>query len=302
MAKKVENDTVAFVRSVAAARGRNADWAEKAVRESVSVVADEAVKLRVADLVASDLPSALAAADGRKVKTGAGERVFRGKGAVLVPLEPTVRQRLLMLIANPNVVAMLMLLGTLGIAIEFYHPGGILPGAMGAFFLFVAFLGMRIIPVNVGAVVLILAGVGLLVAEGYVAAHGLAGLGGAVCIILGTLFFIDKASPDYHFDPGALTLSPWVVWPTPIALAGIMGFLAWKVAAARRLPLQLGTAGLVGSEGHALGDVGPEGGEVFVHGEYWRARSGAPIPQGARVRVVGVDGLTVTVVAAGEKG
>jgi membrane-bound serine protease (ClpP class) len=302
MAKKVENDTAAFVRSVAAARGRDADWAEKAVRESVSVVADQAVKLHVVDFVAKDLPEALALADGRKVKTGVGERTFRGKGAVLVPFEPTVRQRLLMLIASPNVLALLMLLGTLGIAIEFYHPGGIVPGAVGAFCLLLAFLGMRVIPVNAGAVILILAGVGLLVAEAYVTAHGIAGIGGAACIVVGTLFFIDKGSPDYNFDPGAFTLSPWIVWPTPIALAGILGFMGWKVAGARRLPLQLGAPALLGSEGNALTDVGPEGGEAFVHGEYWKARSAGPIPKGARLRVTAVDGLTVIVVAVGEKG
>jgi membrane-bound serine protease (ClpP class) len=302
MAKKVENDTVAFVRSVAAARGRDADWAEKAVRESVSVVADQAVKLHVVDFIAKDLSEALALADGKKVKTGAGDRIFRGKGAVLVPLEPTVRQRLLMLLASPNILAILTLLGTLGIAIEFYHPGGIFPGAIGAFCLLLAFLGMRVIPVNVGAVILILAGVGLLVAEAYVTAHGLAGIGGAACIVIGTLFFIDRASPDYQFDPGALTLSPWIVWPTPIALAAILGFMAWKVAGARRLPLQLGAPALLGSEGNALTDVGPEGGEAFVHGEYWKARSAGPIPKGARLRVTAVEGLTVIVVAVGEKG
>ncbi len=302
MAKKVENDTAAFARTIADARGRNADWAEKAVRESVSVVADEAVRLRVVDLTARDLGEALELADGRKVKTGAGEKVLRGKGAVLVPLEKTVRQQLLSLIANPNVLALLMLLGTLGIAIEFYHPGGILPGAAGALLLFLGFLGMRVIPVNVGAVVLILVGVALLVAEGYVATHGVAGLGGAACVVIGTLFFIDRSSPDYQFAPGALSISPWIVWPTPLALAVLLGFMAWKIAGARRAPLQLGAAGLVGVEGEALSDVGPAGGEAFVHGEYWQARSAAPIPKGVRVRVTGVEGLTVTVVAAGEKG
>jgi membrane-bound serine protease (ClpP class) len=254
----------------------------------------------VVDFTARDLPEALAAADGRKVRTGSGERVFRGKGAVLVPLEKTVRQQVLSLIANPNVLALLMLLGTLGIAIEFYHPGGIVPGAIGALLLFLGFLGMRVIPVNVGAVVLILVGVALLVAEGYVSAHGVAGIGGAACIVIGTLFFVDKASPDYRFAPGALALSPWVVWPTPLALALLLGFMAWKIAGARRRPLQLGAAALVGTEGHALSDVGPAAGEAFVHGEYWQARSVAPIPKGARVRVTGVEGLTVTVVAAGE--
>jgi membrane-bound serine protease (ClpP class) len=302
MAKKVENDTAAFARSIAEANGRNADWAEKAVRESVSVTAGEAVRLRVVDLTADDLAQALARADGRKIKTASGERAFRGRDAVLVPYEKTVRQQVLSFLSDPNVVALLMLVGTLGIAVEFYHPGAIVPGALGAFCLFLAFVAMRIIPVNVGAVLLILAGMGLLVAEAYVTAHGAAGLGGAACIVIGTLFFIDKSSPDYQFDPGALTLSPWVVWPTPIVLALLLGFMAFKVAGARRGPLQLGAPALVGAEGQALSDVGVAAGEVFVHGEYWQARSASRIPAGARVRVTAVDGLTTTVVAADEKG
>ncbi len=120
--------------------------------------------------------------------------------------------------------------------------------------------------------------------------------------MIGTLFFIDRSSPDYRFDPGALSLSPWVVWPTPVALALVLGFMAWKIAGSRRTPLQLGVGGLLGAEGHALSDVGPKGGEVFVHGEYWQARSDGEIPRGARVRVAAVDGLTVIVVAVPEKG
>jgi membrane-bound serine protease (ClpP class) len=176
----------------------------------------------------------------------------------------------------------------------------IFPGAVGAFCLLLAFLAMRVIPVNVGAVILLLAGVGLLVAEGYVTAHGIAGAGGAICIILGTAFFIDRGSPDYQFDPGTFTVSPWIVWPTPVVLAGVLGFMGWKVARSRRTPLQLGVAGLVGAEGVALDDVGPSAGEVFVHGEYWSARSAAPIPKGARVTVAAVDGLVLTVVPAPE--
>ena len=297
MAKKVENDTAAFARSIAAAKGRNADWAEKAVRESVSITADEAVRLHVVDFTAPSLAAAIDAASGRKVKTSAGERVLATKGAVLEPYEKTVRQKALSFLADPNVVAILTLVGTLAIAIELYHPGAIAPGVVGGFCLFLAFMGMRVIPVNVGAVVLLLAGVGLLVAEAYITTHGLAGVAGAACIVVGTLFFIDRSSPDYQFSPGALSISPWIVWPTPIAVALALGFMAYKVAAARRGPLQLGAPGLVGTAGEALSEVGPAGGEVFVHGEYWHARSGVPIPKGARVRVVAVDGLTVTVVA-----
>jgi len=296
LAKKIENDTAAYARSIAKERGRNQDWAQKAVLESVSITSDEALKQHVVDLVAPDLRSVLEQADGRTIRPG-DWRTFRGKDAALVPYEPTVRQRFLSFLADPNVVALLMLLGMLGIGIEFYHPGLIFPGAVGGFCLLLAFLAMRVIPVNVGAVVLIIVGVGLLVAEGYVTAHGLAGVGGAVCIVVGTLFFIDRASPDYRFDPGAFTISPWIVWPTPIALAVMLGFMAWKIAGARRAPLRLGAPALVGSRGEALSEIGPEGGEAFVHGEYWRARSAAPIPRGARVRVTAVNGLVVSVVA-----
>jgi membrane-bound serine protease (ClpP class) len=300
MAQKVVNDTVAFVRSVAKERGRNGDWAEKAVRESVSVTAEDAVKLKVVDLLASDLRAALDGADGRAVKAGGATRIVRTRDAAVIPSEPTVRQRLLSFLADPNVVALLMLLGTLGIGIEFYHPGMIFPGAAGAFCLLLAFLAMRVIPVNVGAVLLLLAGVGLLVAEGYVTAHGIAGVGGAICIVLGTAFFIDRSSPDYQFDPGAFTVSPWIVWPTPVVLAAVLGFMGWKVARSRKVPLQIGAAALVGAEGIALDEVGPAAGQVFVHGEYWQARSATPVAKGSRVTVAAVDGLTLTVAPAAE--
>jgi membrane-bound serine protease (ClpP class) len=297
MAKKVENDTAAFARSIAKLRGRNQDWAEKAVRESVSVTADEAAKLKVIDFVSPDLPALLDAADGRAVEIGGRRVVFRGKGARLEPLEMTVRQKTLGFLANPNVAALLMLIGTLGIALELYHPGSLVPGIAGALCLFLAFLAMRVIPVNEGAVLLLLAGVGLLVAEAYITTHGIAGAAGAVCILVGTLLFIDKSSPDYRFDPGAFTLSPVVVWPTPLALTALLAFVAWKIASSRRGRLVLGPQGLEHETGQALSDVGPEGGEVFIHGEYWRARAGERIPRGARVRVAAVNGLVLTVVA-----
>ena len=300
MAKKVENDTAAFARTVAEARGRNVAWAEKAVRESVSVTSAEALKQKVVDLVADSVEELLTKADGRVVRqTTSGKRTLAVAGAVIVPFEKTVRQRLLSFLADPNVVALLMLLGTLGIAIEFYHPGLVFPGATGALALFLAFLGMRVIPVNVGAVLLVLAGVALLVAEAYVTTHGVAGAGGVLCIVIGTLFFVDQASPDYRFDPGALAISPWVIWPTPIAMGAVLLLLAWKVAAVRRRPQTIGAHALVGARAEALSPIGPEAGEVFLHGEYWQARSAGPIPVRTKVRVTAVDGLVVTVVADG---
>jgi membrane-bound serine protease (ClpP class) len=297
MARKVENDTAAFARSIAKIRGRNEEWAEKAVRESVSVTAEEAVKLRVVDRVAPTLEALLDGVDGKLVEISGKRVAFRGKDARLEPLEPTIRQRTLGFLANPNVAALLMLIGTLGIALELYHPGSFVPGIAGGICLFLAFVAMRVIPVNAGAVVLLLAGVGLLVAEAYVTTHGIAGAAGAVCILVGTLLFIDKSSPDYRFDPGAFTLSPLVVWPTPLALTVLLAFVAWKIASSRRGRLVLGSQGIVNEEGEALTEIGPSGGEAFVHGEYWRARAPEPIPRGARVRVTGVDGLVLTVVA-----
>ena len=243
LAKKAENDTAAFARTLARAHGRNAEWAERAVRDSVSATAEEAVRLRVVDFTAPSLDAALALADGRQVRVGGAWRTLRSKGAAQTPHEATVRQRLLSFLADPNVAAVLMLIGTLGIAVEFYHPGLVVPGVTGALSLLLAFLAMKVIPVNAGAVILILAGMGLLIAEGYVTTHGLAGTGGAACVVVGLLFFVDRASSEFRFDPGALALSPSIVWPVPIAMSLLLGFVAWRVAAVRRGPLLVGASG-----------------------------------------------------------
>jgi membrane-bound serine protease (ClpP class) len=294
LAKKIENDTAALARSTATERGRNAVWAEKAVRESVALTGEEAVKERVVDFLASDPATAVQKADGRTIRARSAPRQLHLQGAVLVAAEPTIRQRMLMFIADPNVVAILTLLGLLGLGIEFYHPGALFPGITGGICLFLVFVASQVIPVNVAAVLLLLAGAGLLVSEAYFTSHGVAGVAGAVCLVVGMLFLV-KSSGSPTFDPGALRVSPWVVWPTPIALAAVFGFMGWKVARGRRIPLQLGSPALLGAPAEALSDVGPEGGEVFLHGEYWRARSRTAIPRGTRVRVVAVEGLVVTV-------
>lgn len=295
LAKKALNDTAAFARTLARTYGRNADWAEKAVRESVSATAEEAVRLKVVDFVAPSLRAAVDQADGRQVLVAREWRKLRTKGAELVPHEASVRQRLLSFLADPNVAAILMLIGTLGIAIEFYHPGLIVPGLAGAISLLLAFLAMKVIPVNAGAVALILIGAGLLIAEAYVTTHGIAGVSGGACVVLGMLFFVDRSSSEYRFDPGAYTLSPWIVWPLPITLTLLLGFVAWRVAAVRRRPMLVGASGIVGERGRALSEVGPEAGEVFVHGEYWQARSHARIAPGAGVRVTALKGLVLDV-------
>lgn len=297
MALKVENDTAAFARSIAKTRGRNQDWAEKAVRQSISATAEEALSLKVIDLTATDIPALLDKVDGRKVELQAGPRTLRTRRAAITPLEMSIRQRTLAILADPNLAALLMMIGMLGIGLELYHPGSIYPGAIGAFCLLLGLVATQVIPVNIGAILLLVVGAGLLVLEAYVTTHGLAGVGGAICLLLGALLFIDKSSPDYQFDPGVVRISPFVVWPTPIVLAAVMAFVAYKVATSRRAPLVAGAAGLVGQRGEALTDVGSEGGEVFVHGEYWKARSERLLPKGTRVRVISVDGLIALVVA-----
>lgn len=297
LAKKVENDTAAFVRSIATERGRNADWAERAVRESVAVPAAEAVKLRVVDGVAADLSAALALADGREVAIPGGKTTIHSRDARIEAHPMTLRQRTLAALADPSVAALLILLGTLGIALEFYHPGSLIPGVAGGLCLLLGFIATRVIPVNAGAVALLLVGAALLVAESQMTTHGLAGAGGAACMIIGTLLFIDRSSPDWQFDPQTFRVSPFVVWPTPLAVAALLVFVGWKVARSRTVPLAVGAQGLVGEHGEALSDVGPAGGEVFVHGEYWRARAVAEIPRGTPIRVLAVDGLVVDVVA-----
>jgi len=297
MARKVENDAAAFARSIAAARGRNAEWAERAVRESVSVTAQEAVKERVVDLVSPDPQALLSQADGRVIRTGTTPRTLHLRGGVLVRHPPSIRQRALMFIADPNVVAILSLLGLLGLGIEFYHPGALFPGIAGGFCLFLVFVASQIIPVNVAAILLLLAGAGLLASEAFFTSHGLAGIAGAACVILALLFFLNTSAPGQAFDPGAFAISPWLIWPTPIALAALFVYMGWKVARGRRTPLQLGAPALLGMTGEALSEVGPQGGEVLLHGEYWYARSASPISRGTRVRVVAVEGLLVTVEA-----
>ena len=295
LARKAENDTAAFARTLARTHGRNAEWAEQAVRDSASATADEAVRLRVVDFTAPSLRAALDQADGRQVQVARAPRTLHTRGAELTGHEPTLRQRLLSFLADPNVAGVLMLVGTLGIAVEFYHPGLIVPGVTGAVSLLLVFLAMKVIPVNVGAVLLVLVGTGLLIAEAYVTAHGVAGVGGAACVVLGMLFFVDRTSSEYRFVPGALAISPWIVWPVPIAIALMLVFVGWRVAAVRRRPLLLGAAGILGERGQALSAVGPDAGEVFVHGEYWQARSALPIAAGARVRVRALKGLVLTV-------
>ena len=295
MMKKIENDAAAFARSIAIERGRNAEWAEKAVRESVSITARDAVRLKVVDLMAESVPDLLVKIDGRTVRTVSGSVTLATKGAALVPIEVGFRDRFLNIITDPNVAYVLMMLGMLGLFFELSTPGVILPGVIGGISLILAFFAFQSLPFNYAGLLLILFGVVLLVAEIKIVSHGVLAIGGIVSMALGSLMLFDATEIGFR-------VSWWVILPTVGATAGVFLFvIAAGVRALTRRPLQ-STSGMIGRTGIAREALAPFG-QVAVMGELWRAVSeGETVEAGATVRVVDVDGLTLKVVKTGGGG
>ncbi len=293
--RKIENDAAAFIRTVARERGRNADWAEKAVRQSVSVTEREAVALKVVDLVAESIPDLLAKIDGRTVKMAKGSVTLATRTAVVKPIDIGFRDRFLNVITDPNVAYVLMMLGMLGLFFELSNPGVILPGVIGGISLILAFFAFQSLPINYAGLLLILFGIVLLVAEIKIVSHGVLAIGGMVAMALGSMMLFD--APELGFR-----ISWWVIGTTVAATAGLFLFVITAgVRALARRPL-LGASGLVGQTGVARGRLAPEG-QVTVQGEIWRAvAKGEPVDDGASVEVVGVKGLMLTVVKTGSPG
>ncbi|HXG02966.1 MAG TPA: nodulation protein NfeD [Candidatus Binatia bacterium] len=293
--RKIENDAAAFARTVALERGRNADWAEKAVRESVSITEREAVRLKVVDFVAESLAEVLAKADGRRVKTASGPVTLATAGAAVHTIEIGFRDRLLSILTDPNVAYILMMLGTIGLLAELYNPGAIFPGVLGAISLILAFFAFQSLPINYAGLLLILLGLGLLIAEIKIVSHGILAAGGVVAMALGSLMLFD--TPGI----GGLRVSWWVIGPTLAVTAGLFLFvLTAGVRALTRRPV-LGAEGLIGLTAVARGPLAPQG-QVAVQGELWRAVADEPVEDGAPVRIVGVEGLTLRVVKTGQAG
>jgi len=294
--KKIENDAAAFIRTIALERGRNADWAEKAVRQSVSITEREAVQLKVVDLIAASVPELLDKIDGRTVKTIKGPRTLATRGAPVRPIEVGFRDRVLNVITDPNVAYILMMLGTIGLLAELYNPGAIFPGVIGAISIILAFFAFQSLPINYAGLLLILLGLTLLIAEIKFVSHGVLAIGGVVAMGLGSLMLFDAP------EASGLRISWSVIIMTVGATAGLFLFVITAgVRAFARRPL-LGVSGLVGETAVARGPLAPEG-QVAVHGEIWRAvAEGGSVEDGAVVRVVDVQGLTLKVVKAGGAG
>ena len=293
--RKIENDSAAFARSIAIERGRNADWAEKAVRQSVSITEREAVRLKVVDLVADSVPDLLEKLDGRTVKTVKGPVTLATKGVQAKAIEISFRDRFLNVITDPNVAYVLMMLGMLGLFFELSNPGVILPGIIGGISLILAFFAFQSLPINYAGLLLIAFGIVLLIAEIKIVSHGVLAIGGIIAMALGSIMLFDAPEMDLR-----------VAWSAIIPMVGATALLfLFVVSTALRtlkVPAVIGTPALVGQTGIARGPLSPAG-QVMIQGELWQAVArGAPVEEGARVRVVDVNGLTLTVEKAGEGG
>jgi membrane-bound serine protease (ClpP class) len=287
MTRKQVHDAAAYIRGLAELRGRNVAWAERAVREAVSLSAPEALKMKVIDIVAEDMGDLLAQVHGRKMKAGGEERVLDTKNATVVKQEPDWRNKLLTVISDPSIAYILLLLGMYGIFFELSNPGFGLPGVAGAISLLLALFAFQLLPVNYVALGLILLGLAFMVAEAFLPSFGILGLGGVVAFVIGSVMLIDTDLPGYGI--------PWaVIVPSAVASLLIMVFAVGLALKARKRPVITGREELVGSVGTVLEDCAGEG-WAHVHGETWRIVCSSPLSKGDRVRVTSLGGLTLKV-------
>nr|WP_232316551.1 nodulation protein NfeD [Candidatus Burkholderia verschuerenii] len=290
--RKQIQDAAAYIHGLAQLRGRNAQWAERAVREAVALSADEALAQNVIDLTATNVPDLLTKLDGRRVRIASGKRVLATKDAPLVALQPDWRSHFLATITDPSIVLILMMVGVYGLFFEFANPGFVLPGVAGAISLLIGLFALQLLPVNFVGLGLIVLGLGFLVAELFLPTFGTLGIGGMAAFAIGALILIDTDAPGFGIPVGviaglALFTALFVFTVSSVALK------------ARRRPVVIGSEAMLGSIGVMLG-----GDWAQVHGERWRVRvasasaeTDALPARGERVRVIARDGLTLTVEA-----
>ncbi len=293
MTRKSVHDAAAYIRGLAQLRGRNAEWAERAVREAVSLSAAEALELKVIDLVAADLPQLLERVDGRRLKLAGTERVLATAGVAATAFEPDWRTRFLSVITNPSIAYILVLLGIYAIVFEFSNPGMVFPGVVGAICVLIALYAFQMLPVNYAGLALILLGVAFMIAEAFVPAFGSLGIGGLIAFIIGSVFLYETDIPGYGV-PFAL------IGGFAAASAAFLLFIVGAVLRAHRRPVVSGREELVGALGEVLEDFEREG-WARVHSETWRVRAATPLKAGQRVRVAAIDGLTLDVVAQSDE-
>jgi membrane-bound serine protease (ClpP class) len=287
MTEKIVNDTVSYIKTIAKNRGRNADWAEKAVVKSVSITEEEALKLNVVDLVSSDLQDLLTKIDGRVVKFDGVTRTLLTKGQKPRSLQMSWRYRFLDIISNPSIAYILLMLGIYGIFFELSNPGAILPGVVGGIFLILAFYALQMLPISFAGLALILFAIILFIAEIKVVSHGLLAVGGVISLLLGSLMLIE--SPAEY-----MRISLTVIIPAVLVSAAFFIFAVTMAVRARLTKPTTGMEGLVGEIGIASTPIAFEG-KVSIHGEFWNVISDQNIEKGEKVQVIGVNNLKLTV-------
>jgi membrane-bound serine protease (ClpP class) len=284
MSEKVINDMVAHAKSIAEQRGRNAKWAEEAIRESVSVTETEALKENIIDLIAKDTDDLIRQLNGREIKD---KGVLALDNVKKVVLEETLRTKILKTISNPNIAYILMMIGLAGLYFELSHPGAIFPGVIGGIALILAFFALQTLPVNYAGILLIVLAIIFFIMEMKIASYGLLSVAGIVSLLLGSLMLFKGSTPD-------MKLSMQVLLPTLILISGFFVLVASLVFRAQISKPKTGSMGLVGEIGIVKKALAPEG-KVFVHGELWNARSKEPIDEETKVRVVNVRNLELEV-------
>ncbi|MDR5694337.1 MAG: nodulation protein NfeD [Armatimonadota bacterium] len=286
--RKITEDAVANLRALANKRGRNAEWAEKAVREAASITEQEALRLRVVDLIAQDLRDLLRKIDGRAVETASGKVILRTANARVVEISPDVREKFLDLLSDPNVGFVLMTIAIYGIIFELSNPGAIFPGVIGGIALILALASFAILKVNVAGLLLIGFALLLFLLDLFLPSHGILTAGGIASFIFGAILLTERQAPY-------LQISLQLIIAVALLTAAFFLFAVGAGLRAQRRVIRTGREGLIGATGVARTEINPEG-TVFLQGELWSAMSdGEPIPNGARVQVVGVEGLRLRV-------
>ncbi len=285
--RKIINDAVAYIQSLAALNHRNADWAADAVRSAVSLPASEALSMHVIDAIAKDVPDLLHQIDGRTVTVNGKPFKLATAGLTVVNVPPDWRTELLQLVTDPNVAFILMLIGVYGLILEFFNPGAVAPGLIGAISLMIALYALAFIPVNYAGAALVIVGIGLMLAEVHIGAFGTLGVGGIAAFVIGALMMFPARTPGF-------ALSYAVVIGAAIGSAALILLALGALIHSRTRPVVTGSEALIGAEGEAVFWEGEEG-RVRIKGEIWRARADAPLKAGTPVKVIRRDGLVLLV-------
>lgn len=285
--RKMVNDAVAYIRGLAQLNGRNADWAAEAVRSAVSLPAAEALKLHVIDVIANDVPDLLRQIDGRTVTVAGKPQKLATAGLAIAAVPPDWRTDLLAVITDPNIAFILLLIGVGGLAFEFASPGAVAPGVIGAISLLVALFALDLLPINYAGAALVLLGIGLMIAEAHIGAFGVLGIAGIASFVIGAVIMFPAAAPGFG-------LSLPVLAGATVVVAGLFLIVLALLLRSRRRPVVTGGEAMLGAEGETITWQGEEG-RVRVKGEIWRARAARPLPAGSRIKVIGREGLVLTV-------